>query len=483
MVVLVQENPLVMLRVISRICNRFDPRFSQRLLGNLPPTIDKWTTCQSKIFDALMTPKLVKFPDVVLQSYTGSGKSLAYLLPLLEKHFMTDLRARAPQILVLVPTRELAFQVGQVVSDLLNNIADSKSFTTLCGSQIPSNWTESVLVVATPGALLRAIDETDSPLSKIQSIVLDEFDRLFDFGFIPQIEKILSQTNRDANLMLVSATVPRDVQVLANRLVRPDAVTVLGESHISVPPQIAHTILRYDPLQFFPALIQVLNERKNQKGLVIFPTTKSLLYFYAIAKTVYPNLLALHGRMGHEKRQIVASKYRHAIKGTCLFATDVISRGLDFPDLDFVINIGLSGVDNPIEQYIHRSGRTGRNSNTSGESILMVGIDLDSDSKNVKSLMEKLPIFSEQNLPTLAPIPYVDPANPVYKYARHLSTKCLESLLLWHVERTRGKDKITIAKSVIDMVRSAGLPQPYVSHQVATKLALDRIPGLLLLKR
>jgi superfamily II DNA/RNA helicase len=471
-----------MQRQIIRQCHRFvDPRFSRHLLANLPPHVTQWTNCQETLFRELGNrPPSHSPPDIILQSFTGSGKTFAYLLPLIDKHILKDDQYASPKILVIVPTRELAYQIGEVACNLVSGFSSFSSV--MCGSHIPSDWSKSSILISTPGALLRATESHHS-LPTIQTVVMDEFDRLFDFGFISQIEQILSRINPLANLVLVSATIPTDVRLLAERLVRPGALVVVDPS--ASPPQLTHSLVEYEPINFFATLRNVL--AVEGKKLVIFPTTKSLLFFYAAMKIELKNVSALHGRMGHEKRKYIVANYRQGTN-SCLFTTDVAARGLDFPDIQTVVHIGFSGVENPIEQYIHRSGRTGRGSESSGESVLMVGTDLDSKSTAMKNLMTKIGHMTKRSFsPSDPATAVISTTDPTYKYLRHLSTKCVESLLLWHLERRKrfgsSVDKTVVAKSVIDMVRSAGLPQPYVSSKVAKKLGLDTIPGLLLIRK
>lgn len=478
-------------KYVFRQCIRNNYKFDSHLVANIPREIVQWTKCQEEIFSNFFSSK--NFPDILLQSNTGSGKTLAYLLPAIHKQLEDEEKGK---LLIIVPTRELAIQIGQVVDLLIKNL--DRSGSVLCGNQIPNNWDTSDIIVATPGALLRGLSTTSLP-SRIATIVMDEFDRLFDFGFIPQIEEILSSSkNCSANIILVSATVPREVQMIANRLLRPGAWKLINTNSPILPKNISHKLMIYSPKYFYQNFWKLINDKKQSKGMVIFPTTKSLLFFYAVTNgratsggtTSDQKFLALHGRMGHEKRMSIASKYRQH-SNCILFTTDLFARGLDVPDTEFVVNIGMSGVDDAVEQYIHRSGRTGRNSSTIGESILMVGDQLDSSSPNMRKIKDIVGNFTttlddsnmeQDGLPgRLCPI---DPIHPSYKYIRHLSTKCLESLLLWHMERrANGMDRTVLAKSVIDMVRSAGVPQPYVSSTVAKKLRLDTVPGLLVIHK
>jgi superfamily II DNA/RNA helicase len=416
---------------------------------------------------------------MILQSRTGNGKTIAYLLPLINRFFDPN-TIGFTRVVVIVPTRELAIQVSTVAKNLMINM--NGQVVTLCGPPKAEIDTHSQLIVATPGALINSFT-TNQNMHEVNAIVLDEFDRLFDFGFVSQIEKILGQfRQKNFPLFLISATIPKDIEIVANRILRPGFVRIVSDDVKAMPCKLKSRIVEYEPRQFFSYLVQILNNRKDQKGIVIFPTTRSMLFYYTIAKDVLSTtpLACLHGRMCHEKRVSVYENFssQNQTDGI-LFTTDVFARGIDIKDLQYVVQVGVSGVENAVEQFIHRSGRTAR-AGRNGESILMVGKGLDDSSNVVRHIRKSIPI---DDCP-IEDIPLTSPTSRTgTPYQKHLSTKCLESLLSLHFERlSRSLDResrISLAKHIIDMVRSTGLPQPHVSKKLSAKLKLDSIPGLL----
>ena len=469
----------------------FDQRFHAGLMKNLPKKIAAWTECQAKYFDAAMRGGHGK--DAVLHSYTGSGKTLAYLLPSVDRLVRQSEAGGA--VVVIVPTRELATQVGKVCSDLTAGL-DVQS-TVLCGGlRVDLESMGPRVIVGTPGAILNNMASIAG--SPIQTIIVDEVDRLLDFGFIGQLEQILRLLSSACrpSLVVASATFPPDVDAIVKRLVASDVITVREASgETSGPPGLKHELVQYEPINFQGHLEQLLSA-PSQQSLVLFPTTRSLMFFYSMFKSRQQaglHVHALHGRMLHAKRENIAEKFRSHISSDepqILFSTDVAARGLDFPNLGSVFQIGFSGVDDPVSQFIHRSGRTARGG-ANGRNVLLVGNGLDAHSKWLAEIRQRVGIITPDRLPYAGELH--EESTP---YQRHLSTKCLESLLSWFLERRSllglrvdeelsgpartMEAKAQLVRAVTDMVRSTGVPQPRISSNLAKKLRIDEIPGLLM---
>ena len=478
-----------------------DLRFDAGLMANI--SFSKWTECQSNVFgDCANRGK----KNMLIHSFTGSGKTVAYLLP--ELQALIDKQKQ--MLVVLVPTRELAVQVGAVAGNLTRGIEVIKSRAVCSNEKLKGD--ENV-VIATPGAMINNLGNIGNS-TKLREItlVVDEVDRLMDFGFIVQLETILNffcknaAPNHRPKLVLSSATLSPEIAHLTRRLLGSDFVEIKSEQ--SVPTFLSHSLCLYAPLRFTDTLESLLQQNEGmenrQTGLVVFPTTRSLMFFYAVLKAINRldrRVSALHGRMVNSKRMHVISKFMN-LSGhdgnEVLMATDVAARGLDFPCLGSVIQIGFSGDrDNPADQYIHRAGRTAR-AGRDGKTTLMLGHGLDADSQVFKKLEEKINfapyLFDQRDNPTITPPSFSG-------YERKLSVKCAESLLSWFLERkailgikkplhspssptattpqARALDgKAQLVKSVYDMVRSAGLSEPRISQKLATKLKIDDIPGL-----
>jgi superfamily II DNA/RNA helicase len=408
---------------------------------------------------AWKTDRFNKFPDILLESPTGSGKTIAYLKPIID----------SLPTLVVAPTRELARQIQTVASSL------SDSPSTLLVANQPVDDFSSKLIIGTPGGILTHLDK----IPPVSVVVLDEIDRLLDFGFLGQMGKIFFKFEK-FNLIAVSATVPQRTMVILNRILRPGWVHVTdgGGTMEFPPPIISHQLVEYEPRNFFSQLLN-FSKCTDTATVVVFPTTRALLFFYAVAKRHVANISALHGRMTDAKRQAVVEKFRTT--NGVLFCTDIFARGIDVPQIGRVVHVGLSGGEDAVSQFVHRSGRTARGIGGSGESVFMVGKNLDSETENVKSVIDSISWQKNITLPDTQSPSFVDPEHRSYKYQRHLSSKCLESLLSFHSER-RGVKRDRLVKSVIDMVRSSGIPQPSISEHLARKLKIDHIPGLIIRK-
>jgi superfamily II DNA/RNA helicase len=461
--------------------------FSPSLLKNVP--FSQWTECQEKLF------QVDSRKNVLLNSFTGSGKTLAYLLPAIQN--ILDSRSAA---VVVVPTRELARQVGTVATSLVQGLEDNVKLNVLCAGAelaVPVS-TSGSLIVATPGAMIRNIGRMNP--ESIKCIIIDEIDRLLDFGFIGQLENILrSLAIKNPRLIVASATFPRETELICKRILGNDFVRI--ESTASMPPGLSSEILYYKPREFLPCLSQTVlgGVNRGEQSLVVFPTTRSLMFFYSRFKTGIDlagllgkkmHVHALHGRMLDCKRKIISEKFslfNHEMIPQILFSTDVAARGLDFPNLSLVCQVGFSGVDDPVAQFIHRSGRTARGGQ-SGRNVLLLGHGIDSGSKWVNQTPPGIPRadieLNESSFFSHEPSPY----------QKHLSTKCLESLLSWFLERksmlglTGGQSptkeglalerKGNLVKAITDMVRSGGVPEPRISSKLAKKLGILDIPGL-----
>ena len=487
-----------MLRKLGRALAISDSRFSAQLLSRLPEEIRKWTHSQDRSFDALLSGR-----DVQIQSETGSGKTLGYLLPLVD---VVGGVAHHHHEIVVVPTRELASQIGKVAAHLTPDVS------TVCGDFRGGLLTK--LLICTPGGLLRVLPQI--PSNSVSTIVLDEFDRLVDFGFIGPIGKILSKFVQ-ARLVVVSATFPPETQLIAKRVLRPGFVAV-GQS-FSLPAQITHKLHIYEPRSFFATLQQ----HTLPNSLILFPTTRALEFFHSRTAESNRSVYALHGRLPHAVRAAVFAKVQndpHPI----LFSTDVAARGLDLPQISRVCQVGFSGVDDPVAQFVHRGGRTGR-AGRGGANILLLGRGLDGGSKYLKRVREMVTLEEVEEVaeveggrrflgnyeidPEGGPVgeyAETEPSSPLLfippsGHQKIIASKCAESLLSWFCERRRDLgislvDSANISaparklemqnqlvKAVIDLVRSAGVPQPTISHKLATKLKIEHIPGLLLKHR
>ena len=315
--------------------------------------------------------------DVLAQAQTGSGKTAAYVLPVLQLLMATASsrdeasKKRITQVLVLVPTRELATQVSDVLRDLARPLAQSIKVGTLFGGvsinpQMMSLRSGADVVVATPGRLLDIVDHNALNLGHVQHLVLDEADRLLDLGFAEELQRILALLPTKRQNLLFSATFEPAVQTLAEALLNnPERITIAHTQEHA--PDIAQRAIQVDE-KSRTALLRHLIKTHAWKRVLVFVATR-----YAcehVANKLYKAgvfATAFHGEMSQGARQDVLAEFKEE-RWEVVVTTDLAARGIDIAQLPVVVNYDLprSATD-----YTHRIGRTGR-AGASGEAVSFV---------------------------------------------------------------------------------------------------------------
>lgn len=307
--------------------------------------------------------------DVIALAQTGTGKTAAFGLPLLQKVNAQD---RATQAIVLSPTRELCVQIADDLKDFSKYI-DGMHIVPVYGGadirpQIRAIKHGTQVIVATPGRLVDLINRGVMELEKVNNIVLDEADEMLNMGFSDSINAIFEQLPEDRNTLLFSATMSREVEKVAKSYLHDYKEMVVGSrnegaEHVNHIYYLVHSKDKYLALKrivdFHPRIFAI-----------IFCRTKAETQEVAdkLIKDGY-NAEALHGDLSQQQRDLTMQKFRqHTVQ--LLVATDVAARGLDVDDLTHVINYGLP---DDIESYTHRSGRTGR-AGKKGTSISIIHI-------------------------------------------------------------------------------------------------------------
>lgn len=301
-------------------------------------------------------PALLEGRDVVGQARTGSGKTLAFGIPIVER---CDPMDRAVQALVLVPTRELAIQVGDVIGSLA--AAHRAWLTLLYGGRPLGPEREALLngaqiVVGTPGRIIDHLWQGNLLLNDLRMLVLDEGDEMLDQGFAPDIERILSMiTSEDHQTALFSATVPQWVSDMAAHHLQ-DPVTLRVDTETEAPPEIEQVVYEVSPEAKLDALCTLLDHR-GEDPVLVFGRTKQGVHQLAsqLGRMGYP-VAALQGDLSQEARERVMAGFRSG-RIPILVATNVAARGLDVRGIEAVINYELP---ESAQLFTHRSGRTGR---------------------------------------------------------------------------------------------------------------------------
>jgi ATP-dependent RNA helicase DeaD len=307
------------------------------------------------IQEAVIPPGL-RGRDVIGQAQTGTGKTVAFLVPFLNRWRPHTLKG--PIGLVMTPTRELALQIATEAEKL----APSRKFRcvpvyggTGMQRQLDGLSRGCDLVVGTPGRVLDHLQRGSMSLAQVRYAVLDEADRMLDIGFRDDIERILRKCPTQRQTLLMSATVPDEIKRLVNRYMR-DPVHLHMTPEKPTVDKIRQSYFTVDPDRKFELLKKVIEREKPRQCLIFVERKRWADNLYRDLKRAVPKAAVIHGDLPQTQREKIMAAFRTGeIK--YLIATDVMSRGIDVSNLSHVINFDLP-MD--IENYVHRIGRTGR---------------------------------------------------------------------------------------------------------------------------
>jgi ATP-dependent RNA helicase DeaD len=302
-------------------------------------------------------PLIMEGHDVVGQSETGSGKTAAFCIPAIER---VDPSIHAPQIVILVPTRELATQVADEVHKLAAFKRGLRSVPIYGGASYERQFAElkrgAHIVVGTPGRLVDHLARKTLDLGRVTMLILDEADRMLDMGFHEDIEKILAAAPESRQTVFFSATIPPSIQALVRGHAKDPKTVRIAQRVVAGPPLVDQIYYEVRHHAKFDALSRLIDFYDVRSG-VIFCNTQQMVEELA-DKLVARGCSAerLHGGMPQAQRTRVMSKFK-AGAVEFLVATDVAARGIDVNDLELVVNYDLPY---DAEDYVHRIGRTGR---------------------------------------------------------------------------------------------------------------------------
>ncbi len=312
-------------------------------------------------------PVLLQGADVVGQSQTGSGKTAAFAIPAIEK---VNASLKAPQVLILCPTRELAVQVAEEVARLAIFKTGVRELPIYGGQSYERQFRGlqqgAQIIVGTPGRVMDHLERKSLNLSQLKMVVLDEADRMLDMGFLEDIQTILKQVPTERQTVFFSATLPRPIQELIKTFTRNPVNVQISDQALTVP-DIDQSYYEVDRRFKIDALCRIIDLQDIKFG-IIFCATKMMvddLTDHLTARGYAAD--KMHGDMTQGLREKVIAKFRK--RGIeFLVATDVAARGLDVDDIEVVFNYDLPHDG---EDYIHRIGRTGR-AGRSGRAITFV---------------------------------------------------------------------------------------------------------------
>ncbi|MGM9859164.1 MAG: DEAD/DEAH box helicase [Muribaculaceae bacterium] len=294
--------------------------------------------------------------DLVALAQTGTGKTAAFGLPLIQR---VDLRRRRPQALVLAPTRELCLQIASDLADFAKYVDGLSLLPVYGGSSIQSQINalrDGVhIIIATPGRLIDLIERHVVSLDNVHTVVLDEADEMLNMGFVDSINAILEHVPADRKMLMFSATMPAEAARLAKRYMHNHEEVVIGTRNEGTR-DVSHIYYMVNARDKYLALKRIADNNPHIYAIIFCRTRRETqeVADHLIADGY--NADALHGDLSQQQRDIVMKKFRDRVI-KLLVATDVAARGLDVDDLSHVINYGLP---DDTALYTHRSGRTGR---------------------------------------------------------------------------------------------------------------------------
>ncbi len=305
----------------------------------------------------LVLPPALAGKDVIGQAKTGTGKTFAFAIPIIERIHPQE---KAAQALVLTPTRELAVQVAAEFEKLAGsavNVALIYGGASM-NTQISQLRRGAHVVVGTPGRIIDHLKRGNLKLDKIGFLVLDEADRMLDMGFIKDVEWIVRHTPAKRQTMLFSATMPDEIKRIAvTYMSDPEFITASSDDdELTVGDDVQQFYVVVHQNSKMDAFFQVLKEEKPSKALIFCKTKRWVESLYGILHKRRYAVDRIHGDLSQAAREKAISKLREG-KITFLVATDVAARGLDISDISHVINYDLP--QEPLT-YVHRIGRTAR---------------------------------------------------------------------------------------------------------------------------
>ncbi len=301
-------------------------------------------------------PPFLEWKDVIAKAPTGTGKTFAFGIPMIEH---IDPAVEGVQGLILAPTRELAIQIGEELRGLLTYFQGIRVAVLYggagIGGQIKQLERKPQIVVATPGRLMDHYNRKTIRLDKVQTVVLDEADRMLDMGFFKDVTRIIEKVKNRRNLGLFSATISQEVMTVSWMYQR-DEVEITVEPKHEDRPDIDQYSLTCTPLEKAETTLRLIRSQGYGRVMIFCNTKHMCQRLCDDFQRAGLDCDCIHGDIRQKQREKTMQQYRDG-KLTVLIATDVASRGIDVEDVDCVINYDVPEEN---EYYVHRIGRTGR---------------------------------------------------------------------------------------------------------------------------
>lgn len=336
----------------------------------------------------LAIPKIMANSDLIACAQTGTGKTAAFVLPILNK--VSGRETRDINTLIIVPTRELAIQLEQQIQGLsyfmpANSIA-------IYGGGSGNDWDserkaltgDTSIVVATPGKMIAHLNLGYVKLDHVEHLILDEADKMLDMGFLADIEKIISYLPEKRQTLMFSATMPFKIRGLAKKILKnPFEINIAMSKPAEGVLQAAYLV--YDA-QKTPLITHLIADKPDFTGILVFTSTKSKVneIVRALRGNGYP-VEGISSDLEQKDRNEVLTRFRSK-QTRVLVATDVISRGIDIKDINLIVNYDVPG---DAEDYVHRVGRTAR-ANTTGIAITLINEKDMGRFSQIETLIERI---------------------------------------------------------------------------------------------
>ncbi|GAB4311184.1 MAG: DEAD/DEAH box helicase [Bacteroidales bacterium] len=318
----------------------------------------------------LAIPEILKNRDLIACAQTGTGKTAAFVIPVLNRLLGKEIKG--VKALIIVPTRELAIQIDQQIQGM-SYFSPISSKAVYGGGDGPG-WEEEKraltgdtgIIVATPGKMIAHLNMGYVKFSELEYLILDEADKMLDMGFLPDIDRIVEKLPTERQTMMFSATMPPKIRELARKiLIDPVEINIAMSKPAEGVLQAAY--LTYDS-QKTPLINSLIANKPDYSSILIFTSTKSKVNeIVRMMRGKGYNVEGISSDLEQNERNEVLSRFR-AKKTRVLVATDVLSRGIDIKDINLVINYDVPG---DAEDYVHRVGRTAR-ANTTGVALTLV---------------------------------------------------------------------------------------------------------------
>ena len=456
---------------INNIKNNQDDYFSDKkfsdfsinssILSNLERLgYEKATQVQSESI-----PIALNGEDIIGSAKTGSGKSLAFLIPAIQKVY-EEPKKKEIEILIITPTRELALQLYDLAKDLLTG--NSEIIALLIGGENRKKEALKLLsgniriIVATPGRLLDHMENTKNfDYSKINMLIIDEADKILKIGFEEEIKEIIKKIPKNRQTLLFSATITPKVEDLITLSVKEYKNIHIKNTDDPSVSTLEQGFINIEADKKFLFLFTFIKKNLNRKIIIFFSTCKEVEFFSNLLNYVDVPVLSISGDYKQQKRSTTFIEFCSLEKGV-LLCTDVAQRGLDIPDIDWVIQ--YDPPHDP-EEYLHRVGRTARGANKIGKALLMI---LPNEIGFIRLLqLYKIKIeefeFPENKLAKIQE-QFEKLVNKKDHYLLNLATEAYRAYL--HAYNTNNdKDNFNIEKlDLIKLCKSFGLLSPPFVH-------------------